>query len=169
MASGLRLYAIRRGRESPLINRGTSLQVTTIGIDRVEDAVNELLDIDKDKAIRAGLRSMGNTLVTSGKRRLKIRLKDSKRDNGNLFQAFKVRVKLRRLGALVGFNYQGHHAHLVDLGTRKRLHPITGTSGIMPANSFWTDTAKNDWQRASDRLFQTIERAKNRIIERNAY
>lgn len=164
-----KIYAIKRGRESPVINRGMSFQVATIGIERIEAAVKDLLDIDKDKAIRAGIRSMGNTLVSGGKRRLKMRLKDSKRMDGNLFQAFKVRVKRRRLGVLAGFNYLGNHAHLVDLGTSRRPHPITGNSGIMPANSFWTDTAKEDWNRASQRLFDTIERAKNRIIERNSY
>ncbi|WP_052332556.1 hypothetical protein [Bacteroides neonati] len=167
--NGLRQYAIRRGRESPLLNRGMSFQITTIGAAQVESAVSELLDIDKDKAIRAGLRSMGNTLVSGGKRRLKSRLKDSSGLQGKLFKAFKIRVKLRKPGALVGFNKDGHHSHLVDMGTEKRKHPITGTSGIMPANSFWTDTAREDWDNASKKLFEGIERAKNRIIERNSY
>ncbi len=146
-----------------------SLRVTTISIERVEAAVSGLLDIDKDRAIRAGLRSMSNTLVTGGKRRLKVRLKNSKGTKGNLYQAFKVRVKKRKLGALAGFNFRGHHSHLVDMGTTKRYDKRGNSRGIMPANSFWTDTAREDWSLASERLFAAIDRAVNRIIERNAY
>lgn len=167
--SELTSYAIRRGRESSFMNQGKSFRMMYDGLDRIESALNGLLDIDKDKAVRAGLRSMGNTFVTGGKRRLRSRLKDSKGVTGNLFKAFKVRVKLRRAGVLAGFNKLGHHSHLVDLGTKKRKHPITGTSGVMPSNSFWTDTANEDLEKASKRLFDAIERAKNRIIERNAY
>ena len=80
--------------------------------------------------------------------------------------AFAVRVKRRSLGAVVGFNYRGHHAHLVDRGTVKRPHPITGTSGIMPANRFWSDTADQDWKKGMDMMMATVQRAVTRIMMR---
>jgi hypothetical protein len=39
----------------------------------------------------------------------------------------------------------------------------------MPANKFWTETADQDWKKATDVLFDAIEIAVQRIIERNAY
>lgn len=84
----------------------------------------------------------------------------------NLYNSFRVRVKRSSLGVLIGFDKFGHHSHLVDRGTTLRHHPITGNSGVMPANNFWTDTANEDWRGAMGVLQSSVDRAVNRIMLR---
>ncbi|MCI1681444.1 MAG: hypothetical protein LKI39_02685 [Bacteroides sp.] len=83
--------------------------------------------------------------------------------------SFKSLVYRRYPGALVGF-YRGpgggNHAHLVDRGTRKRPHPRTGTSGIMPGNHFWTETFEQDSGKAKDKVLIGIQGCVNRINNR---
>lgn len=169
--------------EARRAGRGNAFIMSVKGMEMIEETVAELEDIDKDKAIRAGLRSAGNYLMREGKKRLAQRsysrgpkyvkngrlTKEGKSALAahNLFNAFKVRVKRRSLGALVGFDYRGHHAHLVDMGTKKRPHPITGTTGVMPANHFWNDTASQEWKTAMNMMQNTIERAVTRIMMRS--
>ena len=174
-------YVYGKYVEARMAGRGKAFQISVTSMAQIEEAVAELRDIDKDKAIRAGLRSAANFLSRQGQKRLSQRsyrtyvtrkgnlTKEGKTALAahNLFNAFQVRVKRRSLGALVGFNYRGHHAHLVDRGTTKRPHPITGTSGVMPANEFWTDTADQDWGKAMDMVQETIKRSVNRIKMRS--
>ena len=143
--------------------------MTVSTMSEVEQAISELADIDKNKAIRAGLRSAGNYLLKQGRVRLAQRnykgyasatgksvIERKALATHNLFNAFRVRVKKRSLGALVGFSSKGHHAHLVDRGTKKRPHPLYGTSGVMPASKFWTDTAEQDWKGAMGILVDRV-------------
>lgn len=174
-------YIFGKYIEAKRAGRGQMFSMTVSAMEEVERAVFELENIDKDKAIRIGLRNAGNFLLRRGRNRLAQRnykaytTKSGRLNNTgkqalaahNLFNAFRVRVKRRSLGALVGFNYRGHHAHLVDLGTKKRPHPIAGSSGIMPASRFWSDTAEQDWKGAMDILKSGVERAVNRIKMRS--
>lgn len=57
----------------------------------------------------------------------------------------------------------GNHAHFVDRGTKKRPHPITGTSGIMPAKHFWTDTEAIDGPKAISKIYEGVEKTVYRI------
>ena len=164
-------YGVARGRETPGLN-SQSFRLTEQGLSRVQYAVRELFDIDKNRAIKAGLRAMGRVFVKGGRGRLKTRMKSSKGVTGNLYRAFTIRVKKMKLGAMVGFKGGvggGGHSHLVDRGTVRRFTKSGADRGIMPANKFWTETADQDWKKATDVLFDAIERAVQRIIERNAY
>lgn len=170
-------YIFGKYVEAKQAGREKMFSLTVKGMQDIEMAVVELGNIEKDKAIRSGLRIGGNYLMSKGKARLAQRnykgytTKSGRLTNlgkralaaHNLYNAFRVRVKRRSLGALVGFNYRGHHAHLVDLGTQKRPHPITGTSGVMPANRFWSDTAEHDWNGAIGKVMEGIKRAVYRI------
>ena len=161
--------------DARMAGRGKAFELTVSSLSQIAMAVSELGDIDKDKAIRAGLRSAGGFFARRGRKRLSERsykkgrlTKEGRKALAahNLYNAFAVRVKRRSLGAVVGFNYRGHHAHLVDRGTVKRPHPITGTSGIMPANRFWSDTADQDWKKGMDVMMATVQRAVTRIMMR---
>lgn len=178
----LRDYIYGKYVEARRAGRGNAFIMSVRGMEKIEETVAELENIDKDKAIRSGLRSAGNYLMNEGKKRLAQRsyrspkyIKDGRLTKEgksalaahNLFNAFKVRVKRKSLGALVGFNYKGHHAHLVDMGTKERPHPITGTTGVMPANHFWNDTASQEWGTAMNIMQKTIERAVTRIMMRS--
>lgn len=149
-----------------VVAEGKSFRITTTGLARIDLAINELRDIEKNRAIKAGLRNMGNTLVRGGKSRLKARLHYSKGAKGLLIKNFKVKVKRDKPGVLVGFDRGGNHSHLVDQGTTKRYHKGGKSVGTMPANHFWQDTAEQDINKASEALFLGIERATQRILSR---
>lgn len=104
--------------------------------------------------------------MRKGKTNLRARMRKSGKVTGNLESSFTTRVKRRKLGALSGFTQSGAHAHLVDMGTRKRPHPLTGTSGIMPGNSFWSDARKSEEAKAERFLYDGLKRAIQRINER---
>ena len=83
-------YGVARGRETPGLN-SQSFSLTEQGLSRVQYAVRELFDIDKNRAIKAGLRAMGRVFVKGGRGRLKTRMKSSKGVTGNLYRAFTIR------------------------------------------------------------------------------
>jgi len=169
--------------DARMAGKGRLFQLTVKGANEIEKRVSELRNVEASKVIRAGLKSGGNYLLRKGKNRLKQRnygahLSSSGRLTSagkealavhNLYNSFKVRLKRKSLGALVGFTGKGHHSHLVDLGTRRRPHPLSGNSGVMPGSHFWSDTAEQDWKGAMDKVLSSIDRAVNRIMLRRDY
>lgn len=139
------------------------IEVKQIDRDAILYLVRELEEFEKNKAIKSGLKAGGNVFKKEGKRRLKERIKDH---TGNLKRSFQVRVKRNKAGVLTGFNGGGRHSHFVDRGTKERRHPITGTSGEMPANYFWSDTESIDYPKAVDEIFAGVEKAVQRINDR---
>lgn len=96
--------------------------------------INELREIDKDKAIRSGLYSGGAILKRGGVLRLKLRMKTPYGQKGNLVKSFKVRVKRNKLGVLSGFGYpEGRHSWLLDQGTGSRHTKRYDYRGYGPA------------------------------------
>ncbi len=180
--------------EARMSGHGDMFQMFVKGGLEIEQAVSGLTNIEASRTIRAGLKSAGRYLAKQGKKRLKERLREreSMRTGGRgkggreflrsyiqyerkkegLLNSFVVRVKRRSFGALVGFKGGvggGSHAHLVDRGTTRREHPITGHSGVMPANYFWTDTGEKDTATAFNILKESIGRAVTRIMLRRDY
>lgn len=149
------------------------IQVRTIDRERVVSAVNQLKDIDKDKAVRKGLGDAGRILATGGKRRLRSRMISGPTGvTGNLLRSFQVRVKKNKPGVLIGFKRGvngGNHVHLVDRGTNERYWKTRGRKyvGQVKANRFWSDTETQDYPHAIDKLYEGVERAVNRIQNRN--
>ena len=143
--------------------------VELIGADRIYRLVDDLREIDQNKAIKAGLRRGANIFIQTGRANLRAR---NNKKTGNLLKSMRVRVKKRKLGALAGFsmNYSrmdkegyGSHSWLVDRGTVKRKTIKTGKNrGIMPASYFWTDT-KNE---ASTPAIREIENGIITAVER---
>lgn len=142
------------------------MELKVIDQENIHYLVRNLEDFEKDKAIRSGLRSAASVFMRKGKTNLRARMRKSGKVTGNLESSFTTRVKRRKLGALSGFTQSGSHAHLVDMGTRKRPHPLTGTSGIMPGNSFWSDARKSEEAKAERFLYDGLKRAIQRINER---
>lgn len=148
-----------------------------VDINRVYAAVDDLANIDKDKAVKAGLRAGAMVFLAGGRRRLKARMKNPKGVTGNLLGSFKCRVKRYKLGALAGFNMseatsirgftdnqgKGYHAHLVDGGTTKRITRKGANRGAGTANRFWSDTVAQDDKKALEKVYQGIEKAVIRI------
>ncbi|MDL2230548.1 hypothetical protein LJB87_02000 [Alistipes sp. OttesenSCG-928-L06] len=149
-------------------------EIKQIDRDAIDYLVRNLENIEKDKDVNGGLANAGGVLKSGGLRRLKQRMKSGSRGfTGNLLKSFTVRVKKRKPGVLVGFRQKGQkggHAHLVDRGTENRFYKTkTGenkSTGRVIGNFFWTDTASEDYPQAIDRLYEGIEKAVNRINNR---
>lgn len=142
------------------------MQVKLIDREAVVYLVDQLEAFEKDKAIKSGLQAAVNVFRVRGRSNLRDRLKRPGKRTNHLMNSFTTRVKRNKLGALAGFDKWGAHSHLVDLGTRKRPHPITGNSGIMPANRFWSDAKNSEEYKAMDALYRGVERAIQRINNR---
>lgn len=147
-------------------NKSQSFTITTTGLDRVNKAIRDLGTLDKEKALKSGFYAFGNKLISGGRKRLLSRIKHPGKSTGGLYKSFRVKIKKSGTGALVGFDKRGHHSHLVDRGTKKRSTKAGKNRGIMPGNRFWTDTADNDVTKASESMYNAIERAVDRIIAR---
>jgi hypothetical protein len=149
------------------------IEVRIIDRERVVSAVNQLKDIDKDKAVKKGLGDAGRVFATGGKRRLKSRMISGPTGvTGNLLRSFQIRVKKSKPGVLIGFTRGvngGNHVHLVDRGTNKRYWITRGRKyvGKVKANRFWSDTEAQDYPHAVDKLYEGVERAVIRIQNRN--
>ena len=149
-------------------------EIKQIDRDTVNYLVRNLEDFEKYKAIRSGLGAAGGVFKVAGKNRLKQRMKSgSKGVTGNLLRSFDVRIKKYRPGVLIGFREGkggGSHAHLIDRGTTDRFY-ITKkgnrkSTGSVTGNAFWADTEAQDQPRAMDKLYEGIEKAVNRINNR---
>ena len=152
------------------------IEIKHIDRESITYLVNRLDDFEKDKVIKQGLKAGGNVFKAGGKRRLRSSMKSSKGVTGNLLRSLHVKTKRQKLGVLVGFRRSnknmisggGNHEHLVDRGTKKRYWKIRGKKsvGIMPANRFWSDTESQDGNEAINKVYEGVERAVNRIANR---
>ena len=141
------------------------IQVEITNTQALEAMLDGMEGIDRDRAIRSSLARGGQALRRGGMSRLRQRMENPYGYTGNLLRAFTVRVKRRKPGVLTGFRggqEGGSHAHLVDMGTERRPHPLTGTSGRMPANWFWTDTRSQDMPKA----YRAIEQGLAQFVAR---
>ena len=137
----------RTQAKSGNISKGQALvRAEIIGLDRINQLVAELKDIDRNRAIKSGLSKGASLLMRIGRSNLRARNNER---TGNLIKSMRTRIKRRKLGALVGFsmdhsrmatNGYGSHSWLVDRGTVKRETKKKQNRGIMPASYFWTDT-----------------------------
>ena len=152
--------------------------VEIIDIDRIYYLIDGLSNLEKDKAVKEGLRAGAYVFLAGGKRRLRQRMRNKEGVTGNLLRSFKVRVKRTKLGALAGFGKttdvrkvgfgsddgKGYHAHLVDKGTvLRRTKKSNAERGVMPANYFWTDTINQDSAKALDEVYKRTSIAVQRI------
>lgn len=142
------------------------LQATLIDYNKVFKALAGLSDIEKDKVIKAGLRTATNVFLRAGRSNLRARLKN-KKGTGNLNKSFRSKLKRNSLGALGGFNQLGMHSHLLDRGTANRTTRSGANRGRMTANNFWTDAINNNQSTAVSKVYEGIERGINRIILRS--
>ena len=143
------------------------ITVKLIDREAVVNLVDRLEDFEKDRAIKAGLRSAVSVFKTAGRRNLRQRSKTPGGVKGNLMKSFTNKVKRTKLGALSGFaRPAGSHAHLVDKGTTMRYTKRGQRRGIMPANNFWSDAVVSEEPKAMELLYAGVERAVQRINNR---
>lgn len=143
------------------------MQVRLIDREAVIYLVDQLEQFEKDQAIKSGLRAAVNLFRVKGRSNLRSRTKHPEKGTNHLMNSFTTKIKRNKLGALVGFDRPGgNHSHLVDSGTKRRRHPITGTSGVMPANKFWEDTKRSEEPKAMKAIYEVVGKAVQRINNR---
>jgi hypothetical protein len=163
---------MRLSRKARGLYNDNWIQVTQIETDSMLYLIRNLENFEKDKAIRKGLGAAGAYLMSAGRTRLKRSMKSGSRGvTGNLLRSFKVRVKKWKPGVLVGFQQGeggGSHAHLVDRGTDERFWKTKShkSTGRVIGNAFWSDTEAQDYPKAIDKIYEGIERAVNRVNNR---
>lgn len=155
--------------------RGDGVEVQFTGVGVVDDALRQLKNIERTKAVRAGLRAGGAYLVKQGRKRLKAGLhtdsahkkRTGGRQPGNLLKSFRGKVKRSGTGVLAGFKRpEGAHSHFVDLGTEPRKTHDGRNRGAMPSLRYWSETRENDTDTAMQYIISGIEKAANRIMGR---
>ena len=136
-------------------------------IDYLMQAASEL---DRNKAVKKGLVDAAKIFVSRGRLNLQTRLMGHG-GVGNLMRAFRTQFRQKTTTAYAGFYEKAWtptgatkfapHAHLVDLGTKKRetnkkLLPPRNR-GVMPPNLFWHDARITEEQRASDAIIKGVQ------------
>ena len=145
------------------------VQATITGVEGIDNMLLGFAEIDRNRIIKSGLRAGVNLLKNAGRQRLRERMHNPAGVTGNLLKAFSVRVKKGKLGALAGFSMvteddKGNlikvgHAYIVDSGTGERGRKSGGSTGVMPALRYWTDTKNQDTGRALELVEAAIAKA----------
>lgn len=103
------------------------------GIAEMRRKLKKMGDRTQRKFVRRAL-TAGTTPIVRDIR------KNTPKETGNLKASIGRRMKSYPSGiivAVLGARWpKGAHGHLLEFGTTQRPHPITGTSGIMPARPF---------------------------------
>lgn len=149
------------------------IRATITGIESVDRLLQNLSDIDRNKIIKSGLRAGVNLLKNAGRQRLRERMHSPTVVTGNLLNSFSVRVKKNKLGAIAGFTkatedasgelIKVRHAYIVDSGTGDRKRKNGGSTGVMPALKYWTDTKNQDTDRALEIVEASIVKAVDKM------
>ena len=145
------------------------VQATITGVEGIDNMLLGFAEIDRNRIIKSGLRAGVNLLKNAGRQRLRERMHNPAGVTGNLLKSFSVRVKKGKLGALAGFSMvteddKGNqvkvgHAYIVDSGTGERERKSGGSTGVMPALRYWTDTKNQDTGRALELVEAAIAKA----------
>ena len=149
---------------------------------RIQRALEEMSDIERNVAVKSGFKQGGDILLVAGKASF---LAKNKKKTGNLYRAFTKSLKTKKKntsGILVGFKRgkgKGNHAHLIDKGTTHRFtkkgyyRGKIDTSGIGSRGRqktgktyFWSSVVHAKGQEAMDRVTKAIYRAIEAITGR---
>lgn len=149
---------------------------------RIQRALEEMSEIEKDAVVKSGLKQGGDILLVAGKASF---LEKNKKKTGNLYRAFTKNLKTKKKntsGILVGFKRgkgKGNHSHLIDKGTTHRFTKKgyyrgkidsagIGSRGRQKTGKtyFWSSVANAKGQEAMDRVTKAIYRAIEAITGR---
>ena len=124
----------------------SDIRIEIKDIERMYALVDELKNVDKNKALKSGMIQGAKVFTRLGRKNLMSR---NDEHTGNLLQSMRWKAARQSVSVYAGFerSYKfqalkgvGNHAHLVDRGTKKRYTKKGFYRGIMPASYFWTDT-----------------------------
>lgn len=129
-----------------------------------EYLVRGLDTFEQQTAIKSGMLRAAQVFARRGRSNLRSRLLGT--GKGNLLGAFGVVYRKQYVMSLAGYTGRGRHAHLVDLGTRRRRTKSGANRGIMRANYFWSDARRSEENAAMQAILHGIETAIQRIQSR---
>lgn len=132
----------------------------------VEYLTRGLDTFTKNSAVQEGLSNAARVFMRRGKSNLRGRIIRPDKGTGGLIDSFRVVYRRQYVMSLAGYSSLGRHAHLVDLGTKKRSTKAGLNRGVMPANYFWSDARNSEEQTAMSAMVQGIEIAISRINNR---
>ena len=124
----------------------SDIRIEIKDIERMYALVDELRNVDKNKALKSGMIEGAKVFTRLGRKNLRAR---NDEHTGNLLKSMRWKAARRSVSVYAGFerSYKfqalkgvGNHAHLVDRGTKIRKTKAGKNRGIMPASYFWTDT-----------------------------
>ena len=150
-------------------------EIELLGLPELVDKLNELSNLAREREVGDGLKNSAQYLIGRGKLRLRQRMKSSPNGvTGNLMRSFRFHIKRGNRGVLVGFKYGkngGNHAHLVSEGTQDRYTKKGYFRGKVlrrqgDGNKFWSDTRKQDGNKALKITMDSIQHSINKLKNR---
>ena len=128
--------------------------------------VSELEGFERQKAIQEGMLRAARVFARRGRSNLRAKLLHHGRQTGRLMSSLTTLYRKKEVMSLAGYRGIGRHAHVVDLGTRRRTTKDGKNRGIMPPNYFWTDARQSEERTAMQEILYGIEQAVRRIQSR---
>lgn len=132
------------------------------GLDNLLEKVEALKDPKVAQSVRSAMRQGGELLKARGLARLSM---SNGVKTGALRSSIKIEIKRIRGGGMklkVGFNKDGHHAHLVDRGTKDRYTKKGAYRGRATGSYFWTNTRNANQPEVAEKI---LNEYKNEIVK----
>lgn len=116
-----------------------------------------LMEIEKEEAIRRGLRQGASVIVHAGKRNYI--LDGLRMITGGLYKSAGVTTSRKALKVWGGFKRPlGAAAHLLDRGTKERYTKDGYYRGKVKARYFWNDAYQTEKRNASNKVIDVIDK-----------
>lgn len=143
-------------------------------------ALEGLSEIEKTAIVQKGLQEAASMIKRKGRSKLiatmskdpwniEMRKRMAAKRGGGLEGAIATRTFKKKGKAHIGFSKLGHHAHLVNMGTKKRYTAARWYRGsvgkVAPytGSGFWTKNFQENKDRAKDIIFESVYASLNKI------
>lgn len=129
--------------------------------------LDQLDTVQKATAVQKGLQAGASIIRKRGRaslrRVLSTKPSNVKQRTGNLLSSIATRTYKKKGKSHIGFGKKGHHAHLVDSGTKERYTSTGARRGKMPGNRFWRKNFEANRNKARDEIFNGVDRYLRKI------
>lgn len=143
-------------------------------------ALEGLSEIEKTAIVQKGLQEAASLIKRKGRNKLvatmskdpwnmEMRKRMAAKRGGGLEGAIATRTFKKKGKAHIGFGKLGHHAHLVNMGTRKRFTAARHYRGSVSKNApytgsqFWTKSFQENREHAKQIIFDSVYASLKRI------
>lgn len=138
---------------------------------KVMKALDGMATMSRNTIVRKSLSDGAKMFTDQGKINLRSRLKTeshnvymrrymARKRGGSLMGSFRtkgiVNPKKNVMKAYAGFNKFGHHAHLINFGTKERYKRNGQPTGKVAANEFWSDAFDSKNKQAMNKVIESV-------------